>query len=945
MATMDASVIGVWQTRDDDPLNPYGYVENGSLYPGQPPEPQLYFFSSTRGAMFVMGPTSAFARGDIQSFRVYLKSPDSSDSTYPSVNLACHISNSFSFQSAAVSYSAGLKTFPRNTQQYWEFTFPNGLASVVDFTQTWYVHLLAPNLSGYDLAWGVVYPANATRVVITYTSTTACTAPTSVSVSNSTPDISSSVTLSWSGASAGTNNAITGYKIYRSTTSGGTYTELTANTRDVTTSESSGSFSVTSPDTYGNSYYYKVKTIGSVSGYDSDLSTAYDGITSTVTIACAAPTSIFPSTETPEPNSAVTITWNAGAAGDNNSITGYLLYRDTSSSGAFTTLVGETDGTTLSSIVYSSINDGGIYYYRVKTKGSAGTSYYSPLSTVYAQITSTKADTSCGSPTSVTISNDKPEPLDSLTISWSGATPGTDNAITGYEVYEDTTEDGTFTTLTDSVTTTNTSGSIIVSAATEYNITKYFRIKTIGTTEGGDSGLSSATSYKTYLYANYGITIPSLATLPAAIQYIVVYYDDTNVYKVLDDTVLDTVNAETVLPCSGVYNDSTYHRYIVTAYSSSAYVNADKARALTETEQNFYVQNGTTKTDVLNKQWTGTDWTTTLTSNNTSWSQAASSQLIQTADSITTKVSKGSIISEINQSAEEISINASKINLNGVVTANENFKILSDGSMEAVNGKFAGDLTAENTYCNNLLLRSGKEMTVGLWKIGASGIYYPSGQGFNYLAFLYHGATAYVTAQAPMHLGPDYTNPLYISGNGVTFTITNNEYSGGFIQDYYMNGGTQVLYQEICLVCNQGGSTYDLAKGNIGTQTHRWDVLWVDTAHYRDHPSDSSRTKKHDIKPIRETGELIDSLEPVEFVYNDDSSEKVRFGLIYEDTIDKLPEICTEDEKTGDLGITYEPLNTILLKEVQELRKRVKELEEKNTSYEERLIRLEALIV
>ena len=192
---------------------------------------------------------------------------------------------------------------------------------------------------------------------------------------------------------------------------------------------------------------------------------------------------------------------------------------------------------------------------------------------------------------------------------------------------------------------------------------------------------------------------------------------------------------------------------------------------------------------------------------------------------------------------------------------------------------------------------------------------------------------------------PDYTHPLYISGNGVTFTITNNEYSGGFIRDYYISGGQQVLYNEICLVCNQGGSTYDSARGNIGTQTHRWDVLWVDTAHYRDHPSDSSRTKKHDIKPIRETGELIDSLEPVEFIYNDDSSEKIRFGLIYEDTINKLPEICTEDKKTGDLGITYEPLNTILLKEVQELRKRVKELEEKNESYEERLIKLEALII
>ena len=105
-------------------------------------------------------------------------------------------------------------------------------------------------------------------------------------------------------------------------------------------------------------------------------------------------------------------------------------------------------------------------------------------------------------------------------------------------------------------------------------------------------GLSSSVNYKTYLYADYGLTIPTLATLPSAINYIVVYSDNTNVYKVLDNTILDVVDKETVLPCSGVYNAPTDHRYIVTAYSSDAYVTADKARALTESEQIFYLANG-----------------------------------------------------------------------------------------------------------------------------------------------------------------------------------------------------------------------------------------------------------------------------------------------------------------------------------------------------------------
>lgn len=57
---------------------------------------------------------------------------------------------------------------------------------------------------------------------------------------------------------------------------------------------------------------------------------------------------------------------------------------------------------------------------------------------------------------------------------------------------------------------------------------------------------------------------------------------------------------------------------------------------------------------------------------------------------VSTKVGKGEIISRINQTSEQITIDASKINLNGIVTANNNFKINLDGSMETVAGKIAG---------------------------------------------------------------------------------------------------------------------------------------------------------------------------------------------------------------------------------------------------------------
>ncbi|MBQ3558252.1 MAG: hypothetical protein IJA07_01905 [Agathobacter sp.] len=53
------------------------------------------------------------------------------------------------------------------------------------------------------------------------------------------------------------------------------------------------------------------------------------------------------------------------------------------------------------------------------------------------------------------------------------------------------------------------------------------------------------------------------------------------------------------------------------------------------------------------------------------------------------KVGNNEVISAINQTAENISIDASKIDLRGAVTANNYFKINEDGSMESTGGKIA----------------------------------------------------------------------------------------------------------------------------------------------------------------------------------------------------------------------------------------------------------------
>ncbi|NLZ46672.1 MAG: hypothetical protein GX896_08280 [Clostridiales bacterium] len=66
--------------------------------------------------------------------------------------------------------------------------------------------------------------------------------------------------------------------------------------------------------------------------------------------------------------------------------------------------------------------------------------------------------------------------------------------------------------------------------------------------------------------------------------------------------------------------------------------------------------------------------------------------ITQNANNIKLTVSKNGIISAINQTAESVTINANRINLNGVVTANNYFKILNDGSMVATNAEISGTI-------------------------------------------------------------------------------------------------------------------------------------------------------------------------------------------------------------------------------------------------------------
>ena len=74
-------------------------------------------------------------------------------------------------------------------------------------------------------------------------------------------------------------------------------------------------------------------------------------------------------------------------------------------------------------------------------------------------------------------------------------------------------------------------------------------------------------------------------------------------------------------------------------------------------------------------------------------------EIVIQAGNIASKVSQTNyngetIASLINQAANEVKILANKITLEGIITANSNFKVLADGSIEAKNAKLSGSITA-----------------------------------------------------------------------------------------------------------------------------------------------------------------------------------------------------------------------------------------------------------
>ena len=281
----------------------------------------------------------------------------------------------------------------------WRFTLPSLSAGA---------HSIQVKAS--DLADNASALSTALGLTIGTSSGVAPTAPSAPALNSATAG-NGSVSLAWSAPSSDGGSAVSGYKVYRATSSGNETLLTTLGTGTTWTDTSV---------TNGTSYYYQVSAVNSVG--ESSRSSERSATPVAPATAPGAPSLALVAAG----NLSVNLSWNAPSSDGGSAITGYRVYRGTASGG-------ETVLTTLgtaTSFLDTSVLNGSTYYYQVSAINAVGEG---PRSAEWSATPLAPA-TAPGTPTlnSATGGNG------SVSLSWSAPSSNGGAAITGYKLYRGT---------------------------------------------------------------------------------------------------------------------------------------------------------------------------------------------------------------------------------------------------------------------------------------------------------------------------------------------------------------------------------------------------------------------------------------------------------------------------------------------------------------------------
>lgn len=218
-----------------------------------------------------------------------------------------------------------------------------------------------------DGAQTIMIPYNAAPTI------TNVTAPTSFTVST-TKTTSSNITITWSGASSGTGNTISGYQIQYQDSSNNTSWGSWYALKTVSSSSTSGSTSASLPSAR-NYRRFRIKTLGTVSGYDSTTYRVSSSVLRTSVPTTPSGVSVVP-IEWEEGE--VTFSWNSSSA-TGQTISYYIAeYRVQPAGGEYGSWI-SLPSTTQTSVTHTpTFSAGDTVQYRVRAYSSDG--YFSSYS-------------------------------------------------------------------------------------------------------------------------------------------------------------------------------------------------------------------------------------------------------------------------------------------------------------------------------------------------------------------------------------------------------------------------------------------------------------------------------------------------------------------------------------------------------------------------------------
>jgi fibronectin type 3 domain-containing protein len=222
---------------------------------------------------------------------------------------------------------------------------------------------------------------------------------------SATGDVSE-VHLAWQPPSTNGGSVITGYRIYRGTT---TTTALVATLGNVLTYDDEGL-------TNGQTYYYQVRAINAVGqSAKSDLSSAIPATVPNAPAGLAAAPGV----------GKVDLTWTAPAFNGGRPISNYNVYRGTThSNGVLVATIGN-----VAAYTDAGLTNGQTYYYAVQAVNSVGAGAFSTQTTA---IPATVPDAPTGLGATAGISR--------VTLTWSAPAFHGGREITGYQVYRGSSE-------------------------------------------------------------------------------------------------------------------------------------------------------------------------------------------------------------------------------------------------------------------------------------------------------------------------------------------------------------------------------------------------------------------------------------------------------------------------------------------------------------------------